>query len=526
MQKKQIKKWIFDFPAWFRNTLKTGKKFRFGRTIAISFNENSIQLATAWNIWHRTRLLNATKIYIPRSHVSKEKRRNFVVTEIGRYVEQYGTRLTRYVLGIGSSDSAFRVISLPPMPRRELARAVRWEADKRIPFGLDNAYFGYHLTRTAATAVGESTLVSLIAVSKTEIDDKLQLLQSVCPKIKAVFYELEALGHMLPYIKDYDERKTYALINIKKDGSEISYYRGRRLEFMNISSIGFSALSESPGENKYEAFTESLVNEIQTSLDYYVGQFSKTSTDVVFVYGDLSYSDDLINNLSRHFGIEFRRFPVDCLAESKICRDDFCEQIPVSLSAVALSMIDYDLIDFLPPRVREKLATVRFVRLVVPAFALFVAMLLLTWTLMKYRDEVKSAWLDSSMAQIARFENSQPVIMYNQIKRQMVIDKDILKTLDKEPTHLYLNLKELSRVTPRQIKLNMYDLGEEGRAKNLILAGRAASTDPPPEVILAEFIVRLESSPFFENVALDNHSKSNKGNLFTIDFQISMDAIL
>ncbi len=526
MQKDQIKKWILGFPAWLAATLKTGKKFRFGRTIAISFGENSIQLATARNIWHRNRLLNVTKIYIPQSYNSEEKRRNFIVMEIERYVTQYGKSLTRYVLGIGSSDSAFRIISLPPMPRRELAKAVRWEADKRIPFGLDNAYFGYHLTRTETTATGESTLVSLIAVSKIEIDKKLQLLQSVCPKIKAVFYELEALGHMLPYMKNYDESKTYALINIKKDGSEISYYRGRRLEFMNISSIGFSALAESPGENKYEAFTESLVNEIQTSLDYYVGQFSKTSTDIVFVYGDLSYSDDLINNLSRHFGIEFKRFPADCLAESKICRGDFCDQVPVSLGAVALSMIDYDLIDFLPPRAREKLAAVRYARLAVPAFILFTAILLFTWTLMKYRDDVKSAWLASSTAQIARFENSRPVIMYNQIKRQMVIDKEILKTLDKEPTHLYLNLKELSRITPRQIKLNMYDLGEEGREKNLILAGRAASTDPPPEVVLAEFIVRLESSPFFENVALNSHSKSNKGNLFTIDFQISMDVIL
>jgi hypothetical protein len=54
----------------------------------------------------------------------------------------------------------------------------------------------------------------------------------------------------------------------------------------------------------------------------------------------------------------------------------------------------------------------------------------------------------------------------------------------------------------------------------------ASSTDPPPEVILAEFIVRLESSPFFDNVTLDKHSKSSKGSLFTIDFQISMDAIL
>ncbi len=526
MRKANNKKWISDLAAWLRTELITGKHYRFGRTIAVSFNENSIQMATARNIWHRAKLLNVTKIYIPRSYGTEEKRRNFIVLEVNKYIEQYGTRLTRYVLGVGSSGSAFRAISLPPMPGREQARAIRWEADKRIPFGLDNAYFGYHLTRTESTATGDSILVSLIAVSKNEVDTMMHSLKPAKFKISAVYHELEAIGHLLPYIKNYDAGKTYALINIKKERSEISYYRGKRLEFMSISSVGSSTVSDSPGDTKYEIFAKSLVNEIQTSLDYYVGQFSNTSTDMVFVYGDLSYSDDLIKNLSDHFEIEFKRFPLDYLAESKVCREEFHDQIPVSLSAVALAMIDYDLIDFLPPRAKEQHASARYTRLAVPAFVFFAALLLAAGALMKYRDDIKSAWLASSMAQIVKFENSQPVIMYNQIKRQMVTDKEILNTLDQEPTYLHLNLKELSRITPRQIKLNLYDLEEAERDKSLMLSGWATSSDPPPEVVLAEFVVRLESSPFFENVALDKHSKSNKGGLFTIDFQISLDAIL
>jgi len=526
MQLEQIKKRISEFPGWMRSKLKIGRHIRFGRTIAISFNENSIQMATAVNLWHRSRLVNVTKIYIPGSYNTEEQHRNFTVLEINKYIKQYGTRLTRYVLGVGSPDSAFRTIPMPEMPRKELAQAIRWEADKRVPFGLDNAYFGYHLTNTETTATGESILVSLIAVSKSEVDTLMQVLNSTDIRVNAVYHELEAVGRLLPYIKNYDPAKTYALINIKRDRSEISYYRGRRLEFMHISSVGSSALADISGDNKYEAFTKLLVNEIQTSLDYYVGQFSNTSTDSVFVYGDLSYSDDLISNLSQQFGIDFLRFPVDNLDESKICREEYHDQIPVSLSSVALAMIDYDMIDFLPPSIKERYTSTQYIRKAVPAFVFFAVLLLSAWTMMRFRNDIMYGWLSALQAQISLYESSQPVIMYNQIKRQMAIDKEILKTLDKEPTNLHLNLKELSRITPKQVKLNLYDLDKKVNNKNLILAGSVISNDPPPEVVLAEFIVRLQNSPFYRNVNLDKHTKTYSNNKFVIEFQIGMDAVL
>jgi Tfp pilus assembly PilM family ATPase len=526
MQNRQLKKLILRFPEWVYAKFKKGRHLRIGRTIAITFNENSIQLATVRNLLHKSKLLNVNKIYIPGSYNTEESRRNFIVREINKYIKQYGTYLTRNILGVGSADSAFRAIPMPDMPGKELNRAIRWEADKRVPFGLDDAYYGYHLTKAESTVTGGALLVSLIAVSKSEVDTLLQLLNSTDLKIKAVYHELEAVGRLLPYIKDYDATKTYALINIKRDRSEISYYRGKRLEFIHISSVGSAALSDTFGDKKYEAFTKSLVDEIQTSLDYYVGQFSNTSTDMVFVYGDLSYSDELISNLSDHFGIDFLRFPVNNLAESKVCHEEYHEQIPVSLSSVALAMIDYDLIDFIPPAIKERQASKSYIRKTVPGFIFITALLLSTWAMMRYVEKIRLNWLAESDEQIARLENSKPVIMYNQIKRQMAIDKEILKTLDKEPSYLHLNLKELSRITPKQIKLNLYDLEDEGRGKNLVIAGLVRSADPPPEVVLAEFIVRLESSPFFDKVNLDRHSKSFVGNRFAIDFQITMDAIL
>ena len=58
------------------------------------------------------------------------------------------------------------------------------------------------------------------------------------------------------------------------------------------------------------------------------------------------------------------------------------------------------------------------------------------------------------------------------------------------------------------------------------MTGHAISSDPPPEIILAEFIARLQDSPFFNNVKLDRHNKMTHDDGFVIDFQIGMDAVI
>ncbi len=58
----------------------------------------------------------------------------------------------------------------------------------------------------------------------------------------------------------------------------------------------------------FEYFAESLASEIQNSLDYYSGQFASRFGSQLYIYGDLAYSDDLIELLDNRFELEFRAF--------------------------------------------------------------------------------------------------------------------------------------------------------------------------------------------------------------------------
>jgi len=511
----------------FRARTNSARDYHFGRTISVIFDDYSIQLATASDFIGRTRLVDVTRIYIPSSLTSDEARRSFLISEISQYIEQHRGFMTRFVLGVGGADSALRRITLPPMSAKELKKAVYWEADKRIPFGLDNAYYGFRMSENRKSGAFDSLSATIIAVSRGVVDYGLELLAETKADVTAVYHELEAVGRLLPYIDGFEPGNEYALINIRRHNSEISFFHGQQLEFVHISSVGSEALKttdETPPD--YESFAESLIYEVQNSLDYYVGQFSTEMVNMIYIYGDMSYSDDLIERLGNRFGIQFKRFPGEHLGRLSADPEKVIDRIPICLGAVGLLLPRNRIIDLLPPPIREKKANLRYARLVTPLFIFCLAALLTYWISLRQEVAILDGRLEAAYEEIEAFRRSPEFIEYNRLKLQIAADRKILEEVRAEPTFLHLNLKEISRLTPRPVKLDLYELYTEETRRGLLLTGLARSTDPPPEVYLAEFITQLESSPFFDRVQLQKHSKAMTNGEFEINFQITMDAVI
>ncbi len=503
------------------------RRLSFLRTISLIIDPDSIQMATVQKFGFVSRLLDVTKIYIPASIKDEEVGQNYITNKINEYVKNHGRPFTRYILGAGGQETIFRMLNLPAMPKRELHKAILWEGNKRIPFDLNHACFGYHTTAKISNEGNKTIAVSLIAVSRKEIDRILKLVAPLNIRVDTIYLNQEAIGHLLPNIAGFSDEKTYALVDIGKNSTEISYYRGIHLEFSHTSSIGTESLSGGADLGKtYELFTEKLQSEIQNSLDFYAGQFSRNFSDKLFIYGDFSYSDDLIAKLSDNLGLEFKCFPMDSWKISTKITKELLDTIPPVLSSVALALTDYGLIDFLPPAIKEERANSRFYRFASPALIVLIAVLIGHWTSLKYENGIENFKLDKAQNQIEHFKNSKSFQLYNQIKQQITMDEAYLDKLKSNPTFLHLNLKELSRITPEQIKLDMYDFKATPQKPELFLSGKTMSNDPPPEIILAEFIARLENSPFFENIEIKKYSKQFKGDQFILDFQIEMSAVI
>ncbi|UCD17662.1 MAG: pilus assembly protein PilM, partial [Candidatus Zixiibacteriota bacterium] len=498
-----------------------------GRTIAILIEDNAVQLAAVRRSLTRTRLIDVTKIYIPSAYSTDETRQAFINAEITAYIREHGRFKTHYILGVAGSDTALRTIHLPPVSRRELSGAIYWEANRQIPFGLDSAYYGYRIIQTSEPNRSDIVPIAVTAAPRAAIDERLALLETAGITINAIHCELEAIGHLLPFLDGFKTDKTYALINITANKTDISFYRGSQLNFIHTCSGGAEILAGShPEGTGTPGFPGVLATEIQDAFDYYAGLHPDTNVDTAYMYGDLTYSEDLVGGLRDRFGIEFCRFPIAAAPKSKSVFADFEELIPVSLGAVALAISDYRMIDVLPYKMRQAKAAMRLYRYAIPALAIILVLQTGYWMSFKYQAKIEQHQLALLADQIDRFTSSPAYLIYRQIKRRTAYEQAILEMLQSNPTFFHLNLKELSRITPSRITLDHYELLNTDEGYTVFLAGRAIASDPPPEVALAEYIARLERSPFFSEVSLQKHDKRFHQAQFVVDFQIEMKAVI
>ena len=144
----------------------------------------------------------------------------------------------------------------------------------------------------------------------------------------------------------------------------------------------------------------------------------------------------------------------------------------------------------------------------------------------KYRLDQDNYLLRSASGEIEDFTNSPSFIIYNKIKKRLATDAALLNKLKFDPTFLHLNLKEISLLTPETINLRSYQVENTGQKYFLNLEGSVVSSSVPPEVALAEYIARLEGSPFFTDVKLIKYLKKSEDQHFVLDFAIQSSAIL
>jgi hypothetical protein len=312
-----------------------------------------------------------------------------------------------------------------------------------------------------------------------------------------------------------------------KNHTEICFFNGERMEFRHTASIGSDALSSlGTRELVFQEFADALTAEIQNSLDFYVGQFSQVLAEKVLIYGDLCYSEELVAHLTRHFGLEFVRFPLEKWLKSQPGTKDFAEQIPVSLGAVALAVSRDAMVNLLPEEMKEANGSREYYRWAVPVGAMLFVILAGGWFTEREHLNIDKYHLSTRQNHLERIKNSPSFIMYNRLKQQLTANQQLLDRLDREPTFLNLNLKELSLLTPLQIRLDLLDLQHTGERLSLVLNGEALSSSTPPEVLVAEFVARLEGSPFYKNVALRKHTKKALPGAFAIDFTIEMETVI
>lgn len=518
---------VDDSPALPMREQPVGAKPQlvYGRRLAFAISADSIEMAAATARGKSSRLLDARRIYFAPDPLSPDDRTDQICGRIREYVDEFGGRRPTITLLVSGQDTALRMFEMPQLPPRKLQSAIAFEARKQLPFPITDCFYDYRIVSRIEREGGKFVRVSLLAITKRKLGEQLRYFERLGLEINAVQSTHEAIGQILPLLQVGQQSDNFALINIERSGTHLAYYRGAILEFFHYSSLGSNTLLTRTDDARFEQFAEMLGREIQNSLDYYTGQNSSQFTNNVYIYGDLAYSDDLIDLLDDRFGFAFSRFPINQLALSPKPADGLLSSLPVSLGTAAALLRPRRLANLLPVDQQETQKIRLVTRLSAAALgALIVGLGFSSASQYKVYDDCEHQ-RQSLQASVQAFEHSDIFETYQQIKQHVALSSRYIQKVTQKPSYIGLNFKEVSRLTPAGLTLSSYEYDPDGSEFNMYLSGTIKSATVPPELILAEYVETLSASPLYSKVVVNRHVKRAAGEAFELEFRIGMRGI-
>jgi len=228
-------------------------------------------------------------------------------------------RTKRVVTAVSGKSVIVRYLNLVQMSDDELKNAIRFEADKYIPFDVDEVVLDCQKLDDAAGAVGidsgqeNEMRVLLVACKRSLVEDHFTLLNGLGLQPEIIDVDAFALGNAYEFMNQLgdnfaDDEKVVALIDIGANKTNINIVRGNTSFFtreiylggddftggiskkLNIDLHEAEALKRDPGDQLEDAkesvypYIDDLGNEIRLSFDYYENQFDR-EVDEVYLSG-------------------------------------------------------------------------------------------------------------------------------------------------------------------------------------------------------------------------------------------------
>ncbi len=512
-----------------------GRDRRLGELIAFHLDDDSLQYCFCKKQLHKLSLVDFGKIYLPADERNSDLPFIFFKKEIQRLCAQNSFRSPRYALSLPSNQTALRTLRIPKMSSDEVRQAVYFEGSKKTPFRLEDSYWNFRITEESVTDKSHELNISLMAVSSSYVEERLSFFADLGIEFDFIYQDAEALGFALRKLPGFSEDRPYGLLNIRPSYTHIALYQGSRLKFMHrggIGSVAFGSTSsaeigaESLFPQLMDNFTEGLVTEIQNCLDFYGTQAGFDQIDTFYVYGDLTYSEDLIDRLVDRFGVKFVRFPAEAFRAAHVVNEIQSDTISTVLPALATATSGYLLTDLTAPAIREVRKLKRFKRFAAHVGAITLIALAGLWQISRMQLAGAKYNRQAIASQVERFERSPAYAGYRIIKQELARQQSIIDRLKREDTQHFLALKEIAALAPSNIRLKYFEYFPRKIGGRSYVSGSVITSALAPEVSLADYIGRLDGSPLFSQVTLERHDKSIKGAIRTVTFTLNMQAEL
>ncbi len=291
-----------------------------------------------------------------------------VADAIRRLFETQQIKTREVAASLSGNAVIVKKITLPAMTDTELAASITWEAEQYIPFDIQDVTLDYQvLSRPAKGAVAGTMDVLLVAAKKETIADYTGVIAQA-GRIPAIV-DVDAFALQNAYEANYGQRDAIVtLLNIGASATTINIVRGDQSLFTRDVPVGGNAYTEAlqkdfqipqdsadllkrglpvDGLDPMQAaptmqmVTESLLLEVQKTLDFFRGTSGAEHIDLILVTGGCAQVDGLVSALHERLDIPveaFEPFKTIRFEAEKFGLPSMAEAVATSAVAVGLAL--------------------------------------------------------------------------------------------------------------------------------------------------------------------------------------------
>ncbi|MBU1148314.1 MAG: pilus assembly protein PilM [Candidatus Omnitrophica bacterium] len=231
--------------------------------------------------------------------------------------------LKRVNVSLAGPSVIVRYIEMPPMKKEEIESAIKFEAEKYIPFDIDQSIIDCAMLDKTSSG---SQRVLLVAAKKAEVSRLTELFKNFGLEIGAIDVDNFAFLNCFHAASEKKEDIAYGLINMGDRFSNMNIVTKGDVYFtrdilwggaditkrirdaMGVSLEDAEALKKNPAEKREEIISvinpmlERLTSQMRMSFDYFESQFGR-GVEKVYISGGTSYLFNMLDFLKDNLGL-------------------------------------------------------------------------------------------------------------------------------------------------------------------------------------------------------------------------------
>jgi type IV pilus assembly protein PilM len=163
-----------------------------------------------------------------------------VASTIRDVLRHAGVRTRRAVVSVTGQNVLARVLRLPPIPPEEVKQAIRWEAERHLPFPIDEAVIDVQTVREVTENGVRQLEVLLAAAPEALVLTHIRTLEGASLVVDAV--EVGALA-MARGLGQTEAEGTHVLVNLGASTTDIAVVQDGVPQFTRTILLGGDALT-------------------------------------------------------------------------------------------------------------------------------------------------------------------------------------------------------------------------------------------------------------------------------------------